>query len=47
MSKLLGERVVVIGGSIAGLMTARVLADYFEHVVVLERNLRSRSAAVW
>ena len=41
MRERLGEKAVVIGGSIAGLMTARVLADYFEHVVVLERNLRS------
>jgi len=40
MRERLGEKAVVIGGSIAGLMTARVLADYFEHVVVLERNLR-------
>src|SRR5690348_7170752 len=38
MSKLLGERAIVIGGSIAGLMSARVLADHFEHVVVLERD---------
>ena len=38
MSKLLGERAIVIGGSIAGLMTARVLADRFEQVVVLERD---------
>jgi flavin-dependent dehydrogenase len=38
MSKLLAENAVVIGGSIAGLMTARVLADHFEQVVVLERD---------
>ncbi len=29
---------VVIGGSIAGLLTARVLADHAERVVVLERD---------
>jgi 2-polyprenyl-6-methoxyphenol hydroxylase-like FAD-dependent oxidoreductase len=33
-----GENAVVIGGSLAGLMTARVLADYFESVTVLERD---------
>ncbi|WP_115863905.1 FAD-dependent oxidoreductase [Halorussus litoreus] len=33
-----GERAVVVGGSIAGLATARVLADAFETVVVLERD---------
>ena len=38
MSKLLGERAVVIGGSIAGLMAARVLADHFEQVTILERD---------
>lgn len=38
MSKLLGERAVIIGSSIAGMMTARVLADHFEQVVVLERD---------
>jgi 2-polyprenyl-6-methoxyphenol hydroxylase-like FAD-dependent oxidoreductase len=38
MSNLLGEHAVVIGGSIAGLTTARVLADYFKQVTVLERD---------
>lgn len=38
MGKSLGENTVVIGGSIAGLMTARVLADHFEQVIVLERD---------
>jgi glycine/D-amino acid oxidase-like deaminating enzyme len=37
MSRL-GQHAVVIGGSIAGLMTARVLADHFEQVTVLERD---------
>lgn len=35
----LGEHAVVVGGSLAGLMTARVLADHFESVTVLERDL--------
>jgi len=34
----LGERAVVVGGSMAGLAAARVLADAFEEVVVLERD---------
>ncbi len=38
MSSRLGERAIVIGGSMAGLMTARVLADHFEQVAVLERD---------
>ncbi len=38
MSNLLGERAIVIGGSLAGLMAARVLADHFERVMILERD---------
>jgi 2-polyprenyl-6-methoxyphenol hydroxylase-like FAD-dependent oxidoreductase len=34
----LGERAIVIGGSLAGLMTARVLADHFDQVTILERD---------
>src|SRR5712692_5589493 len=34
----LGQHAVVIGGSLAGLMTARVLADHFDHVTILERD---------
>ncbi|OYR53741.1 FAD-dependent oxidoreductase [Halorubrum halodurans] len=34
----LGERAVVLGGSVAGLCAARVLADAFAEVVVLERD---------
>lgn len=32
---------VVIGGSMAGLMAARVLADHFRNVTVIERDVRS------
>jgi len=28
----------VIGGSVAGLLTARVLSDHFEQVTVLDRD---------
>jgi flavin-dependent dehydrogenase len=38
MAQRLGHHVVVIGGSLAGLMTARVLADHFDAVTVLERD---------
>jgi 2-polyprenyl-6-methoxyphenol hydroxylase-like FAD-dependent oxidoreductase len=38
MSSRLGDNAIVIGGSIAGLVTARVLSDYFEHVTILERD---------
>jgi 2-polyprenyl-6-methoxyphenol hydroxylase-like FAD-dependent oxidoreductase len=34
----LGQHAVVIGGSMAGLMTARVLSDFFDQVTVLERD---------
>ncbi len=34
----MGDRAVVIGGSIAGLLAARVLADYFTEVIVVERD---------
>lgn len=30
----MGDRAVVIGGSIAGLLAARVLADYFTEVII-------------
>ncbi|WP_437618134.1 FAD-dependent oxidoreductase [Sorangium sp. So ce1151] len=33
-----GRRAVVIGGSIAGLVAARVLADHFDEVIVVERD---------
>jgi flavin-dependent dehydrogenase len=38
MTNHLGQYAVVIGGSLAGLMTARVLADHFDQVTVLERD---------
>lgn len=37
-SSALGRHAVVIGGSMAGLLTARVLSDYFERVTILERD---------
>jgi choline dehydrogenase-like flavoprotein len=38
VKKLLGEKAIVIGASIAGLLSARVLADYFQQVLILERD---------
>jgi 2-polyprenyl-6-methoxyphenol hydroxylase-like FAD-dependent oxidoreductase len=38
MASRLGEHAVVIGGSIAGLISARVLADYFDQITILERD---------
>jgi 2-polyprenyl-6-methoxyphenol hydroxylase-like FAD-dependent oxidoreductase len=37
-STLIGREAVVVGAGMAGLPAARALADYFEHVVVLERD---------
>jgi 2-polyprenyl-6-methoxyphenol hydroxylase-like FAD-dependent oxidoreductase len=34
----LGEHALVIGGSIGGLLAARVLSDYFDRVTVVERD---------
>jgi flavin-dependent dehydrogenase len=38
MTHHVGQQAVVIGGSMAGLMAARVLADHFDAVTVLERD---------
>src|SRR6516162_7212920 len=37
-SSLIGKRAVVVGAGMSGLPAARALADYFEQVVVLERD---------
>jgi 2-polyprenyl-6-methoxyphenol hydroxylase-like FAD-dependent oxidoreductase len=36
---VLGERAVVLGASMSGLLAARVLADYFRTVTVVERDV--------
>src|SRR5918993_1262869 len=33
-----GQHAVVLGGSLAGLLAARVLADHFERVTLIERD---------
>jgi 2-polyprenyl-6-methoxyphenol hydroxylase-like FAD-dependent oxidoreductase len=37
-SILIGKHAVVVGAGMGGLTAARALADYFEHVIVLERD---------
>ncbi len=40
----MGQRAVVIGGSVCGLLAARVLSEHFEKVIVLEKDrLHSRA----
>lgn len=34
----LGQQAIVVGGSIAGLVTARVLSEFFDQVLVVERD---------
>jgi 2-polyprenyl-6-methoxyphenol hydroxylase-like FAD-dependent oxidoreductase len=38
-SRRLGQNAVVLGGSIAGLCTARVLSDFFDRVTLVERDV--------
>lgn len=38
MSVHAGDRAVVLGGSIAGLLTAHVLAEAYDHVVIVDRD---------
>jgi 2-polyprenyl-6-methoxyphenol hydroxylase-like FAD-dependent oxidoreductase len=42
----LGQHAVVIGGSIAGLMAARVLTDHFDRVTILDRDHIDAQTAV-
>ena len=35
----LGKQAIVIGASIGGLLAARALADYYDEVTVLERDV--------
>ncbi len=38
MSSVLGERAIVLGAGMAGLLTARVLADRYREVLIIERD---------
>lgn len=42
MSRIQGERAVVLGAGMAGLLAARVLADRYRQVVIVERDPRSK-----
>ena len=37
----LGKKAVVIGGSIAGLLAARILSDFFEEVFIIEKDQKN------
>src|SRR5437764_5111567 len=45
MPSLIGKQAVVVGAGIGGLTAARAVADYFERVVVLERDALPERAA--
>ncbi len=42
-SHTLGQHAIVLGGSIAGLFSARILSDYFDHVTLIERDVYSET----
>lgn len=44
MSSLIGTQALVVGAGMGGLTAARVLADYFEQVLVLERDTLAAQA---
>ncbi len=37
--KTIAQQAIVMGGSIGGLLAARALADYYQQVTVLERDI--------
>jgi 2-polyprenyl-6-methoxyphenol hydroxylase-like FAD-dependent oxidoreductase len=37
-SEILGNRAIVIGGSITGLLTAKILTNYFKRVTIVDRD---------
>jgi 2-polyprenyl-6-methoxyphenol hydroxylase-like FAD-dependent oxidoreductase len=41
-SRFLGKRAVVIGGSIAGMLAARILSDFYAEVLILEKDQKSK-----
>lgn len=38
MKRYLGKKAIVLGGSISGVLSARVLSDFFEEVIILEKD---------
>ena len=45
-SEVVGRHAVVLGGSLAGLLAARVLIDHFERVTLIERDAYPETAEV-
>jgi flavin-dependent dehydrogenase len=45
-SDVVGRHTVVLGGSLAGLLAARVLSDHFERVTLIERDAYTDAAEV-
>lgn len=45
-SEVVGRHAVVLGGSLAGLMAARVLADHFDRVTLVERDAYTDTSEV-
>jgi len=41
-----GRHAVVLGGSLAGLLAARVLSDHFDEVTLIERDVLATTAEV-
>ncbi|MFL6561810.1 MAG: hypothetical protein ACJ8MO_37610, partial [Bacillus sp. (in: firmicutes)] len=41
-NRFIGKNAVVIGGSIAGLLTARILSEFYEKVLLIEKDQQSR-----
>ena len=41
-----GRHAVVLGGSLAGLLAARVLSDHFDEVTIIERDLYPETGEV-
>ena len=44
MDRPVGQQALVVGAGIGGLATARVLADYFDRVIVAERDALPENA---
>src|SRR3954454_6925615 len=36
-----GKKALVIGGSIAGMLAARILSDFFEEVLIIEKDQKN------
>jgi hypothetical protein len=39
--RVLGKQAIVVGSNVAGLLSARILADYFDSVIILEKEFLS------